>query len=293
MHTVTIVGVGLIGGSFALALRKAGFQGRILGVSSPRTVAEALDLGVIDEAVSLEEACERSDLLYLAQPIERILSLLEELGPLCRSSLLVTDAGSTKQQIVEKATRTLRQGIFIGGHPMAGKEVRGVAAAEADLFEGRPYILTPKCASDLEQPAIQELVEWIRKFGAIPVVMDATLHDRLVAYTSHLPQLLSTALAITIARHVGAEQARQIAGSGLLDMTRLAMSPYEIWQSILVTNREAIGEALTAFGKVFTEIQEQLASGTLREGFGEAAMLAGAVREPLAAPRTNQWPATQ
>jgi Prephenate dehydrogenase len=126
MQTVAIAGVGLIGGSFALALKQAGFHGRILGVSSPRTLDEAMRLGVIDEPATLEEAAARADLIYLAQPIRGILGTLTELGGRIRPGCLVTDAGSTKLQIVKHAVAHLPVSQFVGGHPMAGKESRGL-----------------------------------------------------------------------------------------------------------------------------------------------------------------------
>ena len=144
MKTVVIAGVGLIGGSFALALRKAGFTGRILGVSSPETIRKAVALGAIDRGAGLEEAVDSADLIYLAQPISRILEMLPRIGEFARPSALITDAGSTKSQIVDAAAHSIRGRQFLGGHPMAGKEARGVEAAEAGLFEGRTYILTPR-----------------------------------------------------------------------------------------------------------------------------------------------------
>src|SRR5581483_7055270 len=129
----SIVGVGLIGGSFALALRKAGFKGKIIGVSSPETVKVALERGVIDEAMPLRDAAGQSDLIYLAQPIERILATLDEIDPHVYPGTLITDAGSTKAAIVARAAKRVRRGRFIGGHPMAGKQTRGVSEAEAGL----------------------------------------------------------------------------------------------------------------------------------------------------------------
>src|ERR1051325_674432 len=136
---VSIVGVGLIGGSFALALRKAGYRGRIIGVSSARTIERALQLGVIDEAMPLDEAAAKSDVLYLAQPIGQILDTLDRLSAISLGDTLVTDAGSTKRAIMARARHIPR---FVGGHPMAGKESRGVEVADADLFQRRPHALT-------------------------------------------------------------------------------------------------------------------------------------------------------
>src|SRR5271157_4012722 len=141
MNTVAIFGVGLIGGSFALAIRKAGFEGRIIGVgrgvSSDDTIRAALALRVIDEALPAQEAAAQADLLYLAQPIHKIIDSLAELNLQVQPGALITDAGSTKQAIVVRASQVVSRAQFLGGHPMAGRERRGVEAAEADLFQGR------------------------------------------------------------------------------------------------------------------------------------------------------------
>src|SRR5712692_10099453 len=145
MKTVTIVGVGLIGGSFALGLRKQGFHGRLIGVSSPATVAKALERDAIDEALMLEQAVPQSDLIYLGQPIGRILDILPVVARLAAPSALVTDAGSTKSAIFARAREVFGEGsaTFLGGHPMAGKTERGVEAADPELFRGATYVLTP------------------------------------------------------------------------------------------------------------------------------------------------------
>ncbi len=143
MRIVGIVGVGLIGGSFGLALRAAGFGGEILGVSSASSIEEGVARGAIDRGATLEEAASTCDLLLLSLPISGILETLRQLDPLVRPEALVTDVGSTKQAIAEEAQRSLRRCAFLGGHPMAGKELRGVAAADADLFRGRPGCSRP------------------------------------------------------------------------------------------------------------------------------------------------------
>lgn len=237
MQTVGIVGVGLIGGSFGLALRQAGFTGTILGVSSARSIDEAVERGAIDRGASLEEAAGVSDLLFLAQPIYGIIETLGKLDPLVRPDTLVTDAGSTKQAIAAEAKRSLKRCTFLGGHPMAGKELRGVGAAEADLFRGRPWVLT----ADLPH----EFRKWIGLFGAREIILDPAQHDRLVAWSSHLPQLTSTALAAVL--HDFAPDAAKVAGPGLVDSTRLAMSSFDLWRDILETNAADIGVALDAY----------------------------------------------
>ncbi|MCX6635068.1 MAG: prephenate dehydrogenase [Acidobacteria bacterium] len=281
MRTVAIAGVGLIGGSFALALRRAGFDGRVLGVSSERTIREALSLGVIDEGVPLAEAAARADLIYLSQPIARILETIPALGPLLRPGCLVTDAGSTKRRIVEEFSRSLPRGQFLGGHPMAGKETRGVAAAEAALFEGRTYVLTPVDEAQLETPAACEFRIWLDRIGAVTLVMDASVHDRTVALTSHLPQLASTALAAMLASRLE-ENLRRAAGPGLVDMTRLAMSPYDVWRDILETNSGPVGEALEAYMETLEALRGDLTAFAMEDRFAGAGAFAAALRRQKA-----------
>lgn len=276
METVAIVGVGLIGGSFGLALKKAGFAGRVLGVSSASAVRAALDRGAIDEAATLNDAAARADLIYLAQPIGRILDTLRHLEPLVRPGALVTDAGSTKMEILATAGEHLARCQFLGGHPMAGKEKRGVEEAEADLFAGRTYVLTPEEPEELETPAAREFVEWVERIGARVVVIDAAEHDRVVSFTSHLPQLASTALAATVGEcgcgHL------EVAGPGLADTTRLALSSYELWRDILATNTAQIERALAAYIAKLEYVRDNLRTRQLQEEFESAARLAGRVR---------------
>lgn len=241
MQRVAIVGTGLIGASFGLALRKAGFAGSILGVSSPRSIAAARERGAIDAGMSLEEAVAASDLVLLSQPISGIIETLKRLDPLVHSDVLVTDAGSTKAEIEKTARQWLRTCRFVGGHPMAGKEQRGAEAADADLFRGRPWVLTSRG----DHPVESEFHAWLDRIGARIVILDAFTHDRLVAWSSHLPQLASTALAAAL--HDRQPGAATVAGPGLADMTRLAMSSYDLWRDILDTNSQEVTAALDAY----------------------------------------------
>lgn len=275
MNTVAIFGVGLIGGSFGLALRSAGFDGEILGVSSPNTIAKAIERGAIDRGVTAEEACSRADLIYLSQPIGRIMDTLRHLRP--KEGALVTDAGSTKNQIVQAAHQHLRTGRFLGGHPMAGKETRGVESADAGLFEGRPYILTPASPTELETPLVREFVGWLEEMGARILVLGAEEHDYLVAYSSHLPQLASTALAAMIAE--SAPDAATVAGPGLVDATRLALSSYDLWRDILATNPDAVEEALNAMIGKLEHLRDNLRSREMENEFHLAAGLAMSLRK--------------
>lgn len=276
METVAIVGVGLIGGSFGLALRKAGFQGRIVGVSSEKTIAAAIERGAIDGGASLADAAAQADLIYLAHPIGRILDTLYRLDPLVNPNALITDAGSTKLAIVATAETTCVRCRFLGGHPMAGKEQRGVEAADADLFVNRTYVLTPEEPEDLERPAESEFVGWLQKIGAKPLVLDAAEHDRVVALTSHLPQLLSTALAAMVSERAGEHLA--VAGPGLADMSRLALSSYELWRDILATNQNAIEHALTCYISKLEHVRDNLRNRAVQEEFERAADLARRLR---------------
>lgn len=275
IETIAIAGVGLIGGSFGLALREAGFTGRLLGVSSPGALEAAKARGAVDEGVSLEEAAARADVIYLAQPISRILETIEALGSLARPGALITDAGSTKRAIVRRAKECLPEAVFLGGHPMAGKEARGVEAAEAGLFRGRPYLLTPP-----EQSAavVEEFSGWLTAIGAIPRWMSAEEHDRLVAAASHAPQLLSTALAAALAARPDAEAVAGVAGPGLHDMTRLALSSFEIWRDILATNGDEVSAALADLEKSVAEIRREIGGQTMESRFDAAAHFSAKLR---------------
>jgi prephenate dehydrogenase len=279
MNTVAIVGTGLIGASFGLALRKSGFAGTIVGVSSPRAIESAVARGAIERGLPLEEAAARADLIFLAQPIGRILDTIRHLDPLVRPQALVTDAGSTKCEIVDTARQHLSRCQFLGGHPMAGKETRGAASADGGLFEGRTWVLTPDEKSELATPAARALEAMLRAIGARLVVMDADEHDRVVSLTSHLPQMLSTALASVVSERVGAEANLAVAGPGLVDSTRLALSAYELWRDIVTTNTEHIDRALAACVQKLEHMRENLRTRQLQEEFERGAELARRVRQ--------------
>jgi prephenate dehydrogenase len=281
MKSVAIVGTGLIGASFGLALRSAGFQGPILGVSSAAAVADALKVKAIDRAVPLAEAAAGCDLLFLAQPIGRILDTIRHLNPLVRPDALVTDAGSTKCEIADLALREITRCRFLGGHPMAGKEKRGAAAADAALFGGATWVLTPEAPEDLDSPQARDFVHWLHKIGARPVRMDPEEHDRVVSLTSHLAQLASTALASTVAENLQPAGRLAVAGPGLTDMTRLALSSYDLWRDILATNTEPIDRALGAYIQKLEHVRENLRTRQLQEEFERGAGLAARLRRSM------------
>ena len=278
MNTVAIVGTGLIGSSFGLALRKAGFRGPIVGVSSERALAGALAAGAVDRGAPLAEAAAKADLVFLSQTIGRIVDTIRHLDTLARPGALVTDAGSTKRDIGDAARECLSRAQFLGGHPMAGKETRGAAAADADLFQGRVWVLTPDDPAELETPAAREFRSWLERIGARVVVMDASEHDRTVALTSHLPQLASTALAAVLEERIGRSGSLAVAGPGLVDSTRLALSSYDLWRDILATNADQIDGALAAYVQELEHIRENLKTRQLQSEFDRASSLARRVR---------------
>jgi len=278
LQIVAIVGVGLIGGSFGLALRKAGFDGRILGVSSEAAIAAAVECGAIDRGLPLADAAGDADLIYLAQPIGRIMDTLRRVDPLAKEGALITDAGSTKSAIVSLARNVIHRCQFLGGHPMAGKEKRGVREAEPDLFRGRTYVLTPTREGDLTTSRAKEFLGWIDRIGATPIVMGPDQHDLVVSFTSHLPQLASTALAATVGENLESPEYLDVAGPGLADTTRLAKSSYEIWRDILATNTDSIERALAAYIARLEHMRENLRTRQMQEQFEAGAALASRLR---------------
>lgn len=278
MNTIAIAGVGLIGGSLGLALRKAGFTGTILGISSPKTIEAAIEKGAIDRGVTLEEAARVSDVLYLAQPISIILENIDRLVPMVRPDCLVTDAGSTKVQITERARRLP---LFLGGHPMAGKEATGVGAAEADLFRGRPYVLTPYEGVIPDSPAVGGFLHWLKLCGAVSVFLSPSEHDSTVAWTSHLPQFASTALACTLHQELSPDQLVNVSGPGLRDLTRLALSSWSIWEDIVETNTVFIQHVLSVYIDTLTEMRDNLQTQRTGEDFSIAAEVALKIRRGI------------
>lgn len=277
MKTVAIVGTGLIGASFGLALRKAGFDGEILGVSSERSIADALAAGAIGRGATLAEAAGSADLIFLSQTIGRIVDILRHLDPLANPHALVTDAGSTKCEIADAAMQHLTRCQFLGGHPMAGKERRGAKEASADLFSGQIWVLTPLEPGAMDTAAARQFRYWLARIGARVAVLDCEAHDAIVALTSHLPQLASTALAAVLGDRLLEGQAA-ISGSGLKDMTRLALGAYELWRDILATNADRIDGALAAYIQELEHIRENLRSRELQEEFARAGGFAQRLR---------------
>ena len=245
---VVIVGLGLMGGSLAGALKRRGACREVWGVARRgETIEEALRCGFIHVGTcDLAEGVEQADLIVLATPVRTILDLVPQVGALAPASCLLMDLGSTKAKIVEAMEALPPHLQAVGGHPMCGKEASGLAAAEADLYEGATFVLTPLQRTSSEALALaQELAEAV---GARPLLMDAERHDRLVAAVSHLPYLLSVGL-VAATEEVAAEDELvwELAASGFRDTSRLAASDVTMMLDILLTNRAAVGETLSRF----------------------------------------------
>ncbi len=265
MRTVVIVGTGLLGSSFGLAVKRASLFDWVIGVSSPAVVQKAIAVGAVDVSMTLEQALPTADLVLLAQPVKRILSLLERIDELMPPGTLVTDVGSTKGEICAAGAKFITRGKFVGGHPMAGREVRGPEGASADLFSGKPWVLTE---------AVEPLVKLVEGVGGQPVFLGPEEHDRMVALSSHLPQLLSTALG----SYLAARDVRQVAGQGLMDMTRLALSSFELWEDILVTNAENVDGALAGLIAELEGLRLALVEGGAADYFARGARVSGDLR---------------
>ncbi len=263
---VGIWGVGLIGGSLGLAIKRCHPHTHLLGIGrDPGRLEVACRMGAIDAwRIESEADLAGCDLLVLATPVDHILQTLASLGSRLSPGTLVTDVGSTKRRICLEAWKRLPAGIqFIGGHPVAGRENYGVENSTAGLFEGAPYVFCPEAQSG--SAGLDRLLELAKRLGARPLVMSADNHDRAIATVSHLPQLLSTALANAVG-----EASLAIAGSGFRDMTRLAGSPYSLWDSILETNRDNVDRALEEFIVCLGKIRSALREGRLSEQFALA-----------------------
>jgi len=239
---IAVAGLGLVGGSLARGLTRAGH--RVMGVDALAVRARALRAGAVAvTAPRIEAAAKDCDVLVLAAPPEANLRLLRRVARVARPGLVVTDVGSVKAPICREAAR-LGLGSFVGGHPMAGSEGAGFSASSADLFRGRAWILTPVERSGRALRVVSRLV---RALGARPVILPPGEHDRLVAFVSHAPQLVAWALAEASGRDAVAARHLGLAGPGFRDMTRLAGSPRGLWREILGQNRTEVARALAAF----------------------------------------------
>ena len=244
---LAIVGTGLIGGSFALALKQAGAVREVLGVGrSPARLTVARELGLIDRAVDWAEAGQ-ADCILLALPVGETEAVLKNLVPHLKAGAIVTDVGSTKLNVIEAARTALgaRFADFVPGHPIAGSEQSGPGAARADLYRGKRVVLTPQADTRADAVATVRLL-W-EAAGAQVETLDAAQHDRIFAAVSHLPHLAAFALVDDLAQREDGDTFFRFAASGFRDFTRIAGSSPEMWRDIALANREAVLAELDAY----------------------------------------------
>ncbi len=276
---VLIIGTGLIGASVGLALKAQKFEGSVAGWdANPRELATALEAGAIDQALEADELSDPdiADIFLLATPVLPILNWMQRLAPSLDHKQLVTDVGSTKLQIAQMAVAEFNQphrARFLPGHPMAGKESGGAALADATLFQGATWLFTPVDAqsSELEK----EWRELVAGMGAVVRDLDAAQHDEVCAWVSHLPQMVSTALAALLEDTFsgdpdGMAAVQAIGGRALRETTRLGASPYSMWRDVALTNTEPIAATLMALEQRLQHMRENLRTPELREEFATA-----------------------
>ncbi len=257
-----LIGVGLMGGSLALALREINAVGTLVGVDVASERAAIESAGVVDKFFTVEEMAEAldgADLVVLASPVESIVETIGKIAPLLKPGALLTDLGSTKQAICKAAERLAGKVAFVGGHPMAGSERRGAAHANPLLFQDAAWALCP--VGDIPSQILDSWRSIIERIGAHPFDLDAQRHDHLAAAVSHVPHLVAVALANSVGR-LGEQDpmAGQLAASGFRDVTRTASSPYRLWRGILGSNQDAISQRLKAFRQALDEIEAALGS---------------------------------
>lgn len=267
---VAIVGVGMVGGSLGRACLARGLAETVVGIDpAPGVLEKALELGAVTEAAAfLRDGIAGADLVVLAAPVLASLALLDEIAPFVGQDTLVTDVCSTKGVLLKRAEEALPEyTLFVGGHPMAGSEKEGVGALDEHLFENAVYVLTG------EGEALERMVGLVQGLGAVPLVMDAGKHDRLVAAVSHLPHMAASALVRSVAGLEMRAELLALAAGGFRDTTRVAMGSPQMWKDICLTNRENVVELLDRLVDELVSVRELVAAGNadgLLEHFREA-----------------------
>ena len=278
IRQITIIGTGLIGGSLALALKKRRFAGRIIGCDRDAVLEKARNRGAIDGGSSNPgDAVHGSQVVVLATPVLAIVDLIERVGPVLPAKALLTDVGSTKAAVAERALKVFGKNAgkrFLAGHPMAGKEMSGVDYADPDLFRDAVWFLTPLPGQNLHEGLFAELAGWIDQIGARIAMLPPDEHDRLCAWISHVPQMISTALAATLVDEFG-EGAPLLPAGGraLQEMTRISASPYSMWRDIAISNQKNLEDALLKLEQRLAHIRENLGTRQLAEEFERAHQL--------------------
>ena len=278
IRQITIIGTGLIGGSLALALRRKKFAGRIVGCDREGTLERARMRGAIDDGtVNPGDAVRGSQLVVLATPVLAIVDLIERVGPVLPAKALLSDVGSTKAAVVERAVKVFGKSAgkrFLAGHPMAGKELSGVDYADADLFQNAVWFLTPLPGQSLNEGLFAEFAGWIDAIGARIAMLPPDEHDRLCAWISHVPQMIATALAAALVEEFGPEAPLLAAGGrALQEMTRISASPYSMWRDVAISNKKNLEDALSKVEQRLAHLRENLATRQLAQEFEQAHQL--------------------
>ncbi len=262
---MTVIGVGLIGGSLALAVRKAGLVETVVGVDAdPAHREAALATGMVDRATGeLTADLARADLVVLAVPVAEIVALLPEVARHTKDGCLITDVGSVKDPILTAGDAAFPDGRFVAGHPIAGRERSGPAAARSDLFEGANWIVTPSPLTTAS--AVDRVAALWRGVGATVVTMDAGWHDEVFAAVSHLPHLVAYALMDAVLGMARGEERLKFAAGGLRDFTRVAASHPTMWRDIFLMNRDPILRVLAAYREALAGLEV-----AIRDGNGDA-----------------------
>jgi prephenate dehydrogenase len=256
-HTLTIVGVGLIGGSLAAAVKQRGLARRVIGVGRhPEKLQGAIDRGWLDQATSdITQAARESDFLVFCTPVDRIVSGVRQIAEVCSCNTLITDAGSTKGQICDELSTGFPPGVeFIGSHPLAGSEKSGYEFADPNLFANRVCVLTPVERSS--SGGLKRLADFWRGLGSRIVTMSPEAHDRGVAETSHFPHLAASALAATLS-----PENHDLAARGFRDTTRIAGGDADLWTSILLCNAESVCGSLDKYSEILQRYRTALQAG--------------------------------
>ena len=267
VRRIAVVGLGLIGGSLSLALKRSGSsEAELVGyVRSPEAAKKAMALGLVDRVeMNLASAVERADMIVLATPVMAMKEIMAQIGPHLVPGCLVTDTASTKVEVMKWAERYLPPTVdFVGGHPMAGKETSGAEAAQASLFEGCTYCLVP--GQNASSSSIQRMVDMVCQVGAKPLFVTASEHDNPVAGISHLPLVISSALVTTTTLNPSWSRMSPLAATGYRDLTRLASGHPRMSRDICATNRENILGWIDEFIKELTRFRELVAEGSPEE----------------------------
>jgi prephenate dehydrogenase len=265
---IGIVGLGLVGGSLALACRATWPKALVIGVDRNDVLEQAIVRHAIDVGADDLGMLAEADLVILAAPVRSNRDLLSRLDEHVRGSAIVTDVGGTKRAIVEAARDLPDRLVFVGGHPFAGAARSGIEFGAPELFKGRPWFLTPEASTP--GSAVSRVTRFVEALGARPRLIDPAAHDEMLAMLSHVPQVVGSALMHVIGTSVG-QEGLDLAGRGLRDTTRLASSPTDVWADVAATNADALGPALDAVIDVLSSLRADLSDGArLREVFDSA-----------------------